>query len=106
MEKAFVPVAAVSEVPPGEVRVFETDLERVAVCNVGGTFYAIADVCTHDDGPLGEGTLDGEAILCPRHGALFDVRTGAVLRPPAVVPVRTFPVKVEDGRILVEMELE
>jgi 3-phenylpropionate/trans-cinnamate dioxygenase ferredoxin subunit len=106
MEKAFLPIAAVSEVPPGEVRVFETDFERVAVCNVDGAFYAIADVCTHDDGPLGEGTLDGASIMCPRHGALFDVRTGAVLRPPAVVPVRTYPVKVEDGQILVEMELD
>jgi 3-phenylpropionate/trans-cinnamate dioxygenase ferredoxin subunit len=106
MEKAFLPIAAVSEVPPGEVRVFETDFERVAVCNVDGAFYAIADVCTHDDGPLGEGTLDGASIMCPRHGALFDVRSGAVLRPPAVVPVRTYPVKVEDGQILVELEID
>ncbi len=106
MEKAFVPIAKTSEIPPGEVRVFETDLDRVAICNVNGAFYAIADVCTHDDGPLGEGKLDGPVITCPRHGAQFDVCTGAVLRPPAVVPVRTFPLKVEDGQILVEMELD
>jgi 3-phenylpropionate/trans-cinnamate dioxygenase ferredoxin component len=106
MSRTFVPLAAVDDIPPGEVRVFETDYERVAVCNVNGAFYAIEDLCTHDDGPLGEGTLDGSAILCPRHGALFDVRTGAVLRAPAVTPVRTYPLKVEDGRILVEVDTD
>lgn len=106
MPREFLPVAAVEEIPPGEVRVFETDLERVAVCNVDGAFYAVADVCTHDDGPLGEGTLDGAAILCPRHGALFDVRTGAVLRAPAVTPVRTYAVRTESGQVLVELETE
>jgi 3-phenylpropionate/trans-cinnamate dioxygenase ferredoxin subunit len=104
--RAFVPLAAAADIPPGEVRVFETDYERIAVCNVDGAFYAIADLCTHDDGPLGEGTLDGCAILCPRHGALFDVRDGAVLRAPAVTPVPTYPLKVEGGRILVELETE
>jgi 3-phenylpropionate/trans-cinnamate dioxygenase ferredoxin subunit len=106
MPKAFFPLAAAADIPPGEVRVFETDCERVAVCNVEGAFYALEDLCTHDDGPLGEGTLDGCAILCPRHGALFDVRSGAVLRAPAVTPVRTYPLKVEDGQILVELETE
>jgi 3-phenylpropionate/trans-cinnamate dioxygenase ferredoxin subunit len=106
MPKAFLPLAAAADIPPGEVRVFESDFDHVAVCNVDGAFYAIEDLCTHDDGPLGEGTLDGCAILCPRHGALFDVRSGAVLRAPAVTPVRTYPLKVEDGQILVELETE
>ena len=106
MPKAFVPLAAAADIPPGEVRVFETGYERIAVCNVDGVFHAIQDLCTHDGGPLGEGTLDGGAILCPRHGALFDVRSGAVLRAPAAAPVDTYPLKVEDGQILVELETE
>ncbi|TBR19059.1 non-heme iron oxygenase ferredoxin subunit [bacterium] len=75
---------------------------RVAVCNVEGTYYAVEDVCTHDDGPLGEGSLRGAELECPRHGARFDVKSGAALRMPAVVPVRTFPVKVVGVDLVVE----
>jgi len=74
----------------------------IALCNVDGKLYAIEDICTHDDGPLGEGTLDGKEVECPRHGARFDVRTGAVTRMPAVAPVRTFPVTVEGDSVFVE----
>ncbi len=102
--KRWVSVARVEDVPPGEARTFEVDGQPIAVANVDGTFYAIDDVCTHDEGPLGSGTLIGAAIECPRHGARFDVRTGAVLRMPAVVPVRTWPARAEDGEILVEVD--
>jgi 3-phenylpropionate/trans-cinnamate dioxygenase ferredoxin subunit len=106
MAKAWIAVAHVDEVPPNEVRVIETDHEHIALCHASGSFYAVEDVCTHDGGPLGEGTLDGCAIECPRHGARFDVRTGAVLAPPAIVPVRTFPVRLaEDGTIEIEIDL-
>ena len=105
MRSTFVAVAHIDEVPPGEARVVETDYERVLLCNVDGVIYAIADVCTHDDGPLGDGTLENCAIECPRHGARFDVRTGEVVAPPAVVPVRSYAVRVrEDG--IVEVELD
>ena len=93
-----------SEVLPGGMRVVELGPVRVAVCNVDGTFWAIEDVCTHDDGPLGEGTLNGGEVECPRHGARFDVRTGAATRMPAIVPVRTFPVRVEDGWVVLAAE--
>ena len=107
MAKAWVAVAIVDEIPPGETRVVETEFESIALCNVGGTFYAVQDLCTHDGGPLGEGTLDGCEIMCPRHGARFDVRTGAVLAPPAFSPIRTFPVRVtSDGTIEVELDIE
>jgi len=100
----FVKVATVDELQPGMRKVVDVDGILVAVFNVGGHFYAIEDVCTHDDGPLAEGELDGYVIECPRHGAQFDIRDGQVLRFPAVVPVRTFEVKVEDGDVLVRAE--
>src|SRR5438132_9298921 len=96
-------VAAVGEVPEGEVRVFTVNGTHLAVANVDGTFYAIDDVCTHDGGPLGEGILFGDQIECPRHGARFDVKTGRPRTLPAVTPVRTYPVEVEAGEIKVDV---
>ncbi len=104
MSGTYVKVARADEVPEGEARVYEVGLESIALCNVGGAIHAIENVCTHDDGPLGEGTLDGCEIECPRHGARFDVATGAVVRMPAATPVRTFPVRVENGDVFVEIE--
>jgi 3-phenylpropionate/trans-cinnamate dioxygenase ferredoxin component len=106
MTRMFVKVARESEIEEGMVRVFEVEDARVAVCRAGGVLYALENTCTHDDGPLGEGFLDGFEIECPRHGARFDVRTGAVCRMPAVVPVQVFPLRVEDGNVLVELEVD
>jgi 3-phenylpropionate/trans-cinnamate dioxygenase ferredoxin subunit len=106
MTKQFVKVARESEIPEGESRVFAADGNRVLICRVAGELYAIDDVCTHDDGPLGDGWLDGYEVECPRHGARFDVRSGAVCRMPAASPVSTYPLKVEDGYVLVEVDLE
>jgi 3-phenylpropionate/trans-cinnamate dioxygenase ferredoxin subunit len=88
----------------GRAQVFAVGGIRIAVCKVGQTLYAVEDVCSHDDGPLGEGRLDGHAIECPRHGARFDVRDGSVLRMPAAFPIRTFPVHENDGEVFVEIE--
>lgn len=100
---AFVRAAKVSEIPPGRSKIIEVGDEDVALCNVGGEILAIANVCTHDGGPLGEGYLLGEEIECPRHGARFNVRTGKVKTLPAIVPVPTFEVKVEGDDILVDV---
>jgi 3-phenylpropionate/trans-cinnamate dioxygenase ferredoxin subunit len=100
---AFVKIAKISEIPLGQVQVVEVDGEDVALCNVDGEIYAIADVCTHDDGPLSQGCLHGDQIECPRHGARFDVRTGRALSLPAVVPLPTFAVQVEGDDILVNV---
>ena len=98
---AFVAIADAVSVPAGEVSVVIHDGWRYAVCNVDGTFYVVDDTCTHDDGPLGEGRLDGCAIVCPRHGARFDVRDGRVLSMPAAYPIRAYETKLEDGQVMI-----
>jgi 3-phenylpropionate/trans-cinnamate dioxygenase ferredoxin component len=100
----YAKVAEEREIAEGQARVFEAGDSRVVLCKVQGKCYAIADVCTHDGGPLGEGDLDGYEIICPRHGARFDVRTGAVLAFPAIMPVESYPVKIESGNVLVEID--
>jgi 3-phenylpropionate/trans-cinnamate dioxygenase ferredoxin subunit len=101
---AFVKAAKVSDIPPGRIRVIELGEEDVAVCNVDGEIYAVANVCTHDGGPLGDGYLLGDEIECPRHGARFNVRTGEVKTLPAIVPIPTFGVKIEGDEIWIDVE--
>ena len=101
MSDGFVTVARVGEIPVGGVKIVRLEDQSVAVFNVDGAYYAIDDVCTHDGGPLAEGAIDGATIECPRHGARFDVRTGAVLAPPATVPVPTYAVRVAGDEIQV-----
>jgi 3-phenylpropionate/trans-cinnamate dioxygenase ferredoxin subunit len=101
---AFLKAAKLSEIETGQVKVFEVGDEDVALCNVGGKIYAVANVCTHDDGPLGAGYLLGDEIECPRHGARFNVRTGAVRTLPAITPIPTFEVKIEGDDILVDVD--
>ena len=98
MAKGLVKVAKTSDIAVGCIKVFEIEDISIAVCNVGGEFYAVENVCTHDDAPLGEGTLIGKEIECPRHRARFDVTTGAVTRLPAYAPLRTFPVIISESR--------
>lgn len=98
----FVKVARADEIGPGEKKIVEVDGIEIVVLNVNGQLYAIEDVCTHDGGPLGEGKLDGCQLICPRHGARFDVRTGAALTMPAVEAAPTYEVRIENGDVLVE----
>lgn len=97
----FVTVAQVTDILPGQVKVVTVEGQAVGVANVNGQFYAFADVCTHDDGPLAEGALDGCVITCPRHGARFDVSSGAVLSFPAVVAIPVYDVRVKGSNIQV-----
>jgi 3-phenylpropionate/trans-cinnamate dioxygenase ferredoxin subunit len=101
---AFVFAAKISEIPQGRTLVVEVEDEDVALCNVDGKIYAIANVCTHDDGPLGTGYLMGEEIECPRHGARFNVISGEVKTLPAIMPLPTFKVRVEGDDVLVEVD--
>lgn len=98
----FVKVCNVDEIPEGQRRWVEFDEETLVVFHVAGKFYAIADVCTHDGGPLEDGELDGYEVECPRHGARFDVRNGDAVRFPAVTPVPCYRTRVEGGELYVE----
>ncbi|HET9029385.1 MAG TPA: non-heme iron oxygenase ferredoxin subunit [Candidatus Aquilonibacter sp.] len=93
---------AAAEIAPGTAKSFPIDGIDVLVCNVEGSYYAIEDVCTHDGAPLDQGHLEGRCIVCPRHGATFDVKTGEALTLPAVIPVMTFALKVDGADIVIE----
>lgn len=95
-------VAKKSEIAPGAAKTVSVDGVDILLCNVQGEIYAIEDVCTHDGAPLDQGTLEGPCVTCARHGAQFDVTTGEAITLPAVMPVMTFPVRVEDDDIFVE----
>jgi len=104
---AEVEVCPLSELPPGTHRVVAAGPEGVGVYNCDGELFAIEDRCTHDDGKLCEGDWEPELceVICPRHGARFDVRTGRALTLPAYIPTETYPVRVrEDGMIVLELE--
>jgi 3-phenylpropionate/trans-cinnamate dioxygenase ferredoxin component len=100
----FTKVCKTSDIPDPGKQVFEVGDHFLVLAHVGGRFYAIDDRCTHDDGPLGEGQLDGFAIVCPRHGARFDVRDGRVLAMPATRPTPSYQVQVEGDDVLVRID--
>ena len=97
-------VTAAEDIPPGEGRAFDVAGRRIAVFNTGDSFLAIDDECTHEGGPLSEGSVEGTCVCCPWHGAEFDLCTGEVLTPPAVENVRPYKVVVSAGEISVEIE--
>jgi 3-phenylpropionate/trans-cinnamate dioxygenase ferredoxin subunit len=99
----FIRICKVSEIPDPGKQVFEVDDRFVVLFHVVGRFYALDDSCTHDGGPLGEGTLSGIEIACPRHGAKFDIRDGRVLSMPAVSDTTAHEVKVEGGEVFVRV---
>lgn len=101
----FVAVADLAELPNGERLFVEIDGEAIVVFNIGGQVFAIGDVCSHDDGPLGDGDLDGYDIQCPRHGASFDIRSGKVTSLPAVVSIPAYPTRIVDEQIEVGIPL-
>lgn len=102
----FVEIALASELPNGGRLFVDLGDKPIVIFNIAGQFFAIGDVCTHDDGPLGDGILEGFNIVCPRHGAEFDVRTGKVVQMPAVVDIPAYPVQVRDGVIFVGVPKE
>jgi len=102
---AELDVSPVEELPPGSVKIVYAGSLAVGVYNLNGEFYALEDRCSHDDGPLCEGEFDAEegVAICPRHGANIDIRSGRALTLPAVEPVNTFPVRVVDGIVKVQV---
>lgn len=99
----FVKVATLDEIPLNGAKLVVVEDVRVALFNLDGELYAIADVCTHDGGPLVEGEIiNGHQVECPRHGARFDIRTGAALSLPAFEPTETYAVQVEGQDVYIE----
>ena len=97
----YFEIASVDELPNGERLFVDIGDTPVVIFNIAGEFFAIGDVCTHDDGPLGDGDMEDHNVVCPRHGAEFDVRTGKAVSMPAVVDIPAYPVQVRDGVIFV-----
>ena len=103
----FVAVANEADLSNGERLFVEIDDFQIVVFNIAGKYFAIADVCSHDDGPVGDGEFESEfEIACPRHGARFDVRTGEAVTLPAIIDIPAFPVRIVDGEIEVGIPLE
>ena len=100
---AMVKVAKVGDVPPGTGKVVHAGDKVLALFNLNGTFYALDNRCTHVGGPLGEGKVEGTQVTCPWHGSVFDIITGAVVKPPARRPEATFRVQVEKDEVSVEL---
>ena|SRR5215207_3999754 len=100
----FVTAATTDEIQPGDRIVVEIDDVWVVIFNVGGKYYALEDMCSHEEYYLSEGTIDGYAIECAKHGAQFDVRNGKVLAPPAVTPVKWYEVRVVNNEVQVSRQ--
>jgi 3-phenylpropionate/trans-cinnamate dioxygenase ferredoxin component len=106
MSRTFVDICTIDALPPGARRVVQWEDLEIGIVNCDGEVLAVEDRCSHDNGDLMEGEVDTAActVECPRHGSLFDLRTGKPLNLPAYVPIDTFPVAVEDGMIRVEVD--
>jgi 3-phenylpropionate/trans-cinnamate dioxygenase ferredoxin subunit len=102
----FVPIAKVNDLPVSERIFVEMDDLVIMVVNIAGGYFAIGDVCSHDDGPLGEGEIDDFEVICPRHGARFDIRNGKANSLPAYVDIPAYPVRIVDDQIEVGIPIE
>jgi nitrite reductase/ring-hydroxylating ferredoxin subunit len=99
----LIEVAKTDEINPGEGKLIEVEGHEIALFNCEGSYYAIDNQCTHVGGPLCEGDLEGDKVICPWHGAEFDVKTGNVLGPPAEESVKSYRVQVDGDSIKIEM---
>ena len=102
----FIAVAPAADIPDGKRLFVEIDNLPIVIFRMAGTLYAIADECSHDEGPLGDGDLIGHEVVCPRHGARFDIRTGQALALPAVIDIPAYPVRVVNQQIEVGLPLD
>ena len=100
----YVKVAEGQEIQPSTMKAVEVNGEKICLANIEGKYYAIGNVCTHLGGPLAQGKLEGYEVQCPWHGSRFDIRTGNVVRPPALRSEPAYEIKVEDDNILVKKQ--
>ena len=101
----YITVASVDELDNGERMIFEIDGSPIALFNIAGEYFAIADICSHDEGPLVEGDVQAYEVECPRHGARFNIKTGQALTLPAVVDIPSYPVRLEGDEIQIGLPL-
>lgn len=99
----WIEVTEIDEIKKDHWKTFEISQKRISIFNLKGKYYAIEDICPHDGGALAEGELDGEEIVCPRHGAQFSILTGKVTQPPAFEDIATFPTRIVDGKVQVKV---
>jgi 3-phenylpropionate/trans-cinnamate dioxygenase ferredoxin subunit len=102
----FIQIAPLTDLPPSGRLFVELDGRPIVVFNLAGTLFAIGDVCSHDNGPVGDGDLDEYEVICPRHGARFDIRTGQTMGLPAVIDIPAYPIRVVEGNIEVGIPKE
>ena len=102
----FVAIAPNSELGDGERLFVEIDNLPIVIFNISGELFAIGDICSHDDGPLGDGELENLQVICPRHGARFDLRSGEAATLPAVEDIPAYPIRIIDGQIEVGIPME
>lgn len=102
----YLSVARMDEIEDGDRLFIDVQGQTIILMAVGDSFYAMGDICTHDDGPLGDGELDGFELICPRHGARFDIRNGEALTLPAVVDAPVYPVRMNDGNVEIGIPLK
>jgi nitrite reductase/ring-hydroxylating ferredoxin subunit len=100
---ARIKICSTAEVAPGEALKVDAGGLSLAVFNVDGTFHVTDDACTHGPGSLSEGYLEGEVIECNFHQGCFNVRTGEVVKPPCIVPLKTYPTVIEDDVVYIEV---
>ena len=97
-----VQVAQVDDLEPGSMMMVEVEGKPVLLANVDGEFYAVSDLCTHEEYNLSEGSLDCDEVECPGHSAFFNLKTGDVIDGPAMSPLETYSVQIEDGAVFIE----
>ncbi len=103
-EGDFIKVADAKDILPSQMKEVEVDGQKVIIVNIDSKYYAIGSICTHEGGPLADGTLSGYEVECPWHGSKFDVRTGEVTNPPANEPEPSYEIKVDGNQILIKKQ--